>query len=145
MTTVPLDLRRKFIIFNITIIFVLSIVSSVSNFRFWFRPFLAGTGIVTKVTPEDHALVYSTYIVAGTTFHHREGGNAQLLRPGDSVNVFYVADEPSIATYDQSRFSVFSCLVFICIGSVFFTVFIWTVGPAVARLAQLLQKSNALL
>ena len=144
MNRVALGLQRKLIVFNILIVFVLSAMTVASNCRFWFRPFQAGPGLVTKVTPKDHALVYSTYIVDGVMFHHCEGGNAHLLRPGDYVTVFYVPDAPGIATYDSSRFSVISSLVFICIGAIFFTAFIWTVGPAIARRVQPCQKVSVL-
>ena len=142
MNKLAVEHRRKFIFFNIIMVSLLLLMTIAGGFKFWFRSFEAATGIVTKVTPKDHALVYCDYDVDGVIFHHREGGNAHIVRPGDRVNIFYATDDPGIATYDSKRFSIRASFVFVGIGSLLFTVFIWTVGPALARRVQLRQDAR---
>jgi len=125
----PLNNPTKVLAYlNIAIVVFLCLVVTATGFSKWGKPHARTQGTVTRITPEQHRYIYSEYTIDGIHYTTVGSGDYAAYQIGSPIDVFYRVDRPDIATYYEDRFSFLDDLNFVLLGTVFFTIFIWTIG-----------------
>ncbi len=124
---------RELVVFNFFIAVCITTLTILTHTPFWGHEYSTALGTVTNITPHDHMMVSSEYSVAGIKYKYAGSGDCDNLCISAPITVFYRIDNPGIATYDESLYSVVSGINFILLGIAYFTIFIWVIGLKIIR------------